>query len=403
MSWHCAEAGNAREAARYAIAAAEDYAVHSAIQDADEMLSAAAGYLGKQIDEVEGWALKLRLLALKGTITVAKNGVGSPEARELYQEGVELNQQHPGQGREQWFPLYWGWWFTAPDFATQRKRAHFILEEMSASNDPEICLQARHCAWATNFNTGRHHECLEHIEIGLSLYDNERASVSRVRYGGHDARVCALGERGLSLWFLGEPLKARHSVNACLGWAQEINHIGSISHALDIAIMLGFYERDVAEVANLARKMSNIAEARDLPMLGAKSKIFSGWSRAIRGDLERGLTELKKGVEMLNEIGTEEDFPVYREMEAELLCLLGAYESGTSLLDTTILRASKAGHLFWMSQLHRRRALLHLAAGGAIDLAVADFHKAVDFAHEQRAIAIERLAVADLARLGRSH
>ena len=50
---------------------------------------------------------------------------------------------------------------------------------------------------------GAHEECCRHADAGIALYDPERHRLHALLYGGHDAKVCALGERALSCWLLG--------------------------------------------------------------------------------------------------------------------------------------------------------------------------------------------------------
>ena len=166
----------------------------------------------------------LQLLTARGPVAAALFGRGSEQARAVYERGVALCLGRDDQDRAKWFPLYWGWWFTAPDYETQQERSEILVRDLEGTADPEVRLQSLHCAWATNFDAGRHAYNLSCVEQGLALYDEERARRSRGRYGGHDAKVCALGERALSLWFMGEDAASAKSIDAAIRWAEHIDH-----------------------------------------------------------------------------------------------------------------------------------------------------------------------------------
>ena len=99
--------------------------------------------------------------------------------------------------------------------------------------------------------------------------------------------------------------------------ATRLQHRGSISHALDIEIMLHRYRGDAAMVCEKAPRMAEFAEEHGFRGLGAKAKVFEGWGRARQGDQRLGVRYIEEGMDIHRRIGTEEDFPVYLEMLAE--------------------------------------------------------------------------------------
>jgi class 3 adenylate cyclase/predicted ATPase len=398
MAWHCDRAGRPLDAAKFAIRAGESCAIRSALHEAQRLLDSAEDHLSSHTLEPRVTELMLQLLMTRGPVVTALFGVGSEEARSVYARGVEICRDLPNPDPERWFPLYWGWWFTSPDYGTHRLRSEVLVDFAEKARDPEIRLQAIHCAWATDFNTGHHRDCVSRIGRGLSLYDPSRALESRARYGGHDAQVCALAERGLSLWFLGDVAAARDSVRAAVDWAETLDHPGSLCHALDFALMLCRYEGNAAGAAALAERIAGLAEANELPGVHAKSRIFAGWAKGLTTSLAEGLRELEGGLARQQEIGTEEDFPVYVEMQAELLGMMGEARAGVELLDDTIARAERVGHLFWVPELYRRRALLSHAAGDEPERWIADLKRAIVEATGAPTLAAR--ARADLARLG---
>jgi predicted ATPase len=395
MAWHCEQAGRFRDAAHYAIRAAESCAARSAVHDAQNLLASAETCIS-QIEPGSGCDdLMLKLLATRGPIEMALFGSGSTEARRTYDQAVAICRQKGPTDREQWFPLYWGWWITSPNSeAVERSRA--IVSDLENTADPEIRLQALHCSWATHFHAGNHRECLHCIDRGLELYDADRAIISRTKYGGHDAKVCALAERGQSLWFRGDLTSAADSVSAALRWAEEIDHLGSICHALDVSLLFSQLERNLSEVLRFSARMRDLADRHSLPNCEAKSDIFSGWAYALRGDVEEGRAMFERGLGHQREIGTEEDLPLYLDMRSETLECVKRHDLALLAIEEALDLASRENDVFWLPELYRRRAVLGEQCGRPRSHTLQDLEQAFSLAESQGAETLAKRVRADL-------
>jgi predicted ATPase len=395
LAGHAEEAQLPLEAVNHYIDAARKASIQSALKESRTLLNRARLLTCKLKDEAVSAELELEIVKLLGPVVATLDGTGSEEASALYSRGVELLRQVPYADRATGFPLYWGYWFTAGNFKIQRERAELLLKDLAGSNDREVELQAHHCRWATAFNTGNHEDCLNAIAKGLELYSEDEALDHRTRYGGHDARVCGLGEKALSSWFVGQTETAVTYMEEAEDWARNIDHIGSNCHALDIGIMLYRYRSDIDQVANLARRMHNVASEHELKSLEAKSLIFAGWADGMAGDPARGRAKLSQGLTIQREIGTEEDFPVYLEMAGELDGQLGQWEDGARLLGSAIERAEEAGHAFWLAELYRRRARLYNSIGHRDMEVSTDLSRADEIAAQQNASVLVLRALTD--------
>ncbi|MEP3602403.1 MAG: adenylate/guanylate cyclase domain-containing protein [Stappiaceae bacterium] len=394
LAHHAEVAGLLPEAVQHYLRAGRHASQQSALSEAKTLLHQALALAEKQTD-ADARDQELEAIKGLGPVLTTLEGSGSSEARRLYEKGVSICREATHQERSKWFPIYWGWWFTGEDFKTQRDRADIILTDLAGSNEAEVELQSLHCQWATSFNMGGHRECMKAIERGTSLYNPDTALTDRTRFGGHDAKVCGLGEYGLSLWFTGKTETALKYINDALAWAEEIDHLGSRCHALDIAIMLHRYRIDIDEVMRIAAKMRDLADLHDLISLKAKSQIFEGWAKGINGDLHSGIALLEEGLAIQKEAGTEEDYPVYMEMLAELDELSGNYAAGIKKTSHTIERAKAADHAFWLAELCRRQAALLSAdsqSTGHIEAAITDAKRV---AMDQGAVLLELRASLD--------
>ncbi|GAB4065203.1 AAA family ATPase [Ancylobacter sonchi] len=399
LAWHYEQAERPLDAARCAIRAATGCVVRSAMIEADRLLN----FAQRQLEEIAPDAaqdLQLELLSARGPVAAALFGRGSPQAGAVYDQGVALCGTSAAQDRARWFPLYWGWWFTAPSYEAQRARSDIIVRDLETTADPEVRLQSLHCAWATNFDAGRHTYCLDCIKAGLALYNEHRARRGSFRYGGHDAKVCGLGERALSLWFTGDEEGSARAMKEALDWAEKLAHPDSLFHALDYAVGLSRYRHDLHGAISVAERMRAIAEERTLPGGRAKAKLFGGWARALLGDEKQGLAEFNEGFALQREVGTEENLPIYHDMEAEILAQAGQFDEALAIVNRAIAGSSQSGQVFWLPELHRRRSRLRHALGASAEEAAADLHRAIELAEGHAAAALVARARADLGQFG---
>jgi predicted ATPase len=399
-AWHCVEAGLPSEAARFATRAAEACVIRCAMPEADRLLALAEQQLAALPDAGERAERLVQVLELRGVVAAALHGRGSPETRGVYEAAVELCRGRGEACQKEHFALYWGWWFTAPDFATQQVRSRILLDDMEKVDDEEVRLQSLHCAWATSFHGGRHDFCLDCVDRGLKLYDPRRADRNRARYGGHDARVCGLGERALSLWFRDDAAGSEAAIADCLAWAEAIDHVGSLFHALDYAVVLNRYREDHAAVLHFAARMEEIAAAHAMPGGRAKALLFGGWAEAMANDPARGMGRFQEGYDLQRRIGTEENLPIYTDMRAAILARSGRHDDAIDLMDDAIAKSQAVGQLFWLAELHRSRAAFARALGQPAEIVRRDLLRARETAREQGAVALSRRAEADLADLG---
>ena len=98
---------------------------------------------------------------------------------------------------------YWGWWRVSDSFAMMAERAKVLLSASERMKGEEFRLQAMHCAWGNAFAMGDIDASVAIAKEGLELYEKAGFAHQRTLYGGHDCKVCALGETALSTWLQG--------------------------------------------------------------------------------------------------------------------------------------------------------------------------------------------------------
>jgi predicted ATPase/class 3 adenylate cyclase len=384
---HAEQGGLVLTAIKIYIEAGAESAARFALQDARQHCEHALQLLTQWPRDDRTPVYTLAAMRILGPVIINLEGARSPSAIALYNDGVKLVRHRPKGEQAEWFPIYWGWWFTGSTFAEQHDRAVAVLEDLSEVKNSEIQMQARHCKWAIDFNLGLHASCLKAVDEGLSLY-GESASGPHTQnlYGGHDPKVCGLAQRSLSLWLTGHYSQARAAMEEARAWADHLGHAGSIAHAMDFEAMLNWYRRDAAALASVTQRMAEFAEEHKLPAIAHKAKLFDGWVTSHNGKLAAGLHLVQDAIDALQAIETAEDMPVYLDIQAELHSRSGDREKALALLTAAIADARQAGHSHWLAELQRHAGELLIADARRHGEAIAMLNESLNLAASQNAV-----------------
>ena len=354
MAEHCLAAERTARGIGLLIDVAEDAVRRSAMQAPKMMLERALALLPGLDDTPTRAALMLRALVLLGPLVTLLQGPRA--AAPLYEAGQEPYFALTPEQRAPFFPVLWGWWFTASDLREQARRSEILIRDVAPDADTESRLQALHCGWATLFDGGAHDRCLSAVSEGLALYEPEAGRTSRHLYG-HDAKVCGLGERALSGWLTGQLEMSAQAVRQCEAWGDETDHLGSQLHGLDIAMQVAVFRQDVDEIDRILAKMEGLSGAEAAPVLAAKRQIFRGW-RAARQGQPGQIEAVSSGLAALREFGVMEDTPFYADIAADIAAQNGQARVALGPLEEEIAASRDSGLTYWLPELLRRKAVL---------------------------------------------
>lgn len=402
-AWQCAEAGLHDAAARFGLAAAEASVLRSAMHEANVSLELCA----QEVDRLsrrhpDRTELALGLLELQGVVATALEGEGSESARRVYSRAMQLLRKQASAVRSKHFPVYWGWWFTAPNILTQQSRARILVGDMQTVEDQETRLQSYHCGWATSFHAGEHEFCLDCVARGLDLYDPERAVRNRAFFGGHDAKVCGLGESALSYLLLDNADASEHAIGQCLDWAASTDHAGSMVHALYYAVVLRRCQSRYDDVHDLGEQMLALAERHGLAASQARANMYCGWAELMTSFAERGEERFQHGLLLQQQLGTDDNFSMHSDMHAQVLQRLGKPAEALATIHNAINVGRNSGQRFWLAELYRLSARLRRDLNDPPSLIRRDLTRAVQIAEGQKAAWLAERAKRALDGLPRS-
>jgi predicted ATPase len=283
-------------------------------------------------------------------------------------------------------------------------RAEQITKELfnvaHTLRDPDILLQAHHCAWPIRWFRGALTDAKVHADTGLGLYDEVRHARHRFLYLGHDPAVCALSIKSVLQWLLGHPTQGVHSEHDAIDLARRLQHVPSLAHALWFVCQAQVARSDAVAVINTANELLTLSEEHGLPQTRAGALAYLGWAIGQTEDVSRGIRRLEEGLAMYNRLGVRLNLCLMICLLGETYFMAGQYEKGMEQANLAIATSSEIGDRWCLPRIHTIRARL-LQTFGKVDEAEASLQTALDIAAAQSAKGAQLHAANSLARLWR--
>lgn len=398
LARHHTEAGQYEQAVGYWMKAGQAASQRSAHLEAVQQFEEALSLSKTQPQGVERDRLQLEILVNLGPMLSATTGSHSADTEKTFRQAVALTRRLPVSHDH--FTALWGWWLLSKNFEMAAERAAQLQQLAEELGDDGLRLQAHHCQWAVHFHLGDHAASYAHVSAGLELYADRDYRSHAAHFGGHDPRVCGLGERAQILWLTGFPQQAVSQMKRARVWAEELKQSGSIVHVMDMNLLLLRYRQEPEAVAGQAQELETFATKHQFPEYLAKAKVFRGWALAKLGRLDQGIDLMREGIASHTTIGGREDPPVWREMLADGYADRGDHAAGLAVIAEAFSDSQASGLRFWLAELHRREGelLRRLDASHWLQ-AQRSFEQAIAVAASQQARSLELRALMSLLSL----
>jgi predicted ATPase len=238
-----------------------------------------------------------------------------------------------------------------------------------------------------------------HLEACVALYDPAIHAASASLYG-QDSRVTALSFLSWTLFALGLPTKALDAARQAIQYAEAMKHANTQGVALCLAglILQGLF-RDLSALEVCAQKAITVAEVQGLGLWLPTAKILEGWLIGKKGNPDRAITQIKKGLEDIKSVGVFIVRSHFLGILAETYSDVGQYELALSTIDEALGVMEETNERIWESDLYRIKGELLIRSGKSAVAAEAALTQAIDVANRQGARLWSLRAATRLAEL----
>jgi tetratricopeptide (TPR) repeat protein len=351
-----------------------------------------AGFEGQILNAED----QLFVLMQAGLYLTATRGLGAPEARICYERAEPLCRllNRPlllcvaltGQWRHSLQ--------TDKLSATMQiaKRFHSLAQEQ---NNLALLMAAYRALAVTHHYLGDFESARQHAMRSLQIWRSGRAQ-SPVEDPLAPAVICLMYE-ALSEWHLGEIASCQTTMAEAIALAKELNDMHALTAALWNAAILAHFERDPAQVEDLASDLIELTTRQNFAQFLAGGEVFRGWVRSSCGDASEGLAWIEGGIEGWQATGAIMAMPYYLGLKAEALHLANRTSEAIEAITEAEAVAERREERWSSAELHRLRGVF-LAAIGADECQIdASFRTAISTAQQQKSVSLVTRAGASYA------
>jgi class 3 adenylate cyclase/predicted ATPase len=355
---------------------------------------------------------ELILQVLLGGSLMAVKGFASSEMENAYLRAQELCKQQGDSTHL--FPALFGLWvfyLARARLQMAREFAMRLLRTAQSMQDSTLLLVAHHALGMTLFFLGEFFRCREYAERGITLYDIQQHRSLAFLYASSDPGVFCQGSAARTLWNLGYPDQALKMAYNALTLAKELAHPYNLASAIHFTAGLHQFRKEEQAVQEQADRLMALSSDQGFPFFLVSGCIYQGWSLAIRGRGEEGLTLMHRGLSEWRAMQAELWQPYFLALVAETYGMMQRVDEGLSMVVEALAVADKTGECFYEAELYRLKGALTLQSKSSprevtgksqtsLEAEAEEcFWKAIEIARHQQAKSLELRTVMSLSQL----
>jgi class 3 adenylate cyclase/predicted ATPase len=401
LAHHSAQAGLAEKSAKHWQTAGQNAVRRFAMTEAVAHLTAALQLLTGSADGQERARRELQLQLMLGGALLATKGWASAEMYKAYARASELCRQLGDSS--QLFPALWGLFMfhnNSADIRAGYEVAQELLKLTESQEDSAFRVLAHRCAGVSLLFQGKFERARTHFCRLISHYDLAKHGLPMLV--PHDARVAG---RNFLSWIRlieGHPDEALHQSRTALAEARDHAHPFTVAFALHVNCVFNQVLRQRAIVEERSAQLMALAAEQRFPHLLGTGTFFHGWALARRGEVQLGLEEMNRGLNLKRSTGADIKVPYYLSVLGTAYARAGLPVEALPRLAEASALVDKTEERWFEAEVHRRRAdiLLRLSKPNRAE-GEACLRNAIALAQGQGARLWELRAAISLARLWR--
>ena len=395
LNWALSPEGDAALGLALAANAADFWVAVSQIAEASEWAGKALALIcddtGSRHDMVLQCNLGMALIYTKGMIAPAREALLRALARA--QEFADFDYQQRA--------FHGLWLFAARSMAVHEALAYARrYEELSRDRDPQSKATADWLVGHTLLYLGEHGEAAVRLRRAIDQYPIESRDRDMIRFV-NDLRASAFGHLSASLLSLGVLDTASQVATNAVEEARATNQPIALCIALTWEAGLVFLSLgDLAAAERYGEELIDHAHKHALGPFHAAGLCVRGSLAARRGDPQRGLDPLHRGLAEMQQSSYLLFYPFFRAELASALAAMGRVDDGLAEIDEAIRFAEATDYRWFMPELLRARGEVLLQQGPHNQSLAEDcFRNATERARSHGALFWELRAALSTARL----
>ena len=315
-------------------------------------------------------------------------GPAAAEVGETYERALELTYRLDDRNL---FAILSGAWVFHVVRGDLEKARRFGIEFLKATERhpaPGLALAGNFVVGSSLYHLGRLEAAFEHMNRAIRMHAGPAESVLTL-FAGPDLGVFCHAYMAHIAWHRGEEGRAREEAAAAIAAAERMRHPFSQAIALDYAAMLHVFAGESGAALERGLEAVELCGRHGFAYYLAVANVMTGWARAAEGDLTRGLSQLREGLEGLRQLAAELRLPYYFALLAEALGNGGQVGEALASLSTAFAFATKNGEEWAVAELHRVQGDL-LKAEGKHEAARASYRRGIEAAQRSGSVAFEQ-------------
>lgn len=402
LAQHYSAAGEIEAAITLWAQAAQQASNQSANAEAITHFTKALEFI-QQLPETPGRIhQELTLLTCMGIPLVKIHGYGAEDVVHIYDRAYTLCQQVDAS--HQLVPVLRGLWTFYLSHADHQKATNIQqqLQQLTQQVDePTLILLGHQITGFTLFCCGNMPQAHHHLAQAWDLYESYYTNTPRPS-DVSELGVTILTELAHVLWFLGRPDMALHQSRNALRFAQTTGYPYSIGYALIKNAWLYRYLQNAELTQTYAEQAIHIAEEKEFLYWLTHGKILQGWSFAMQGQEELGISTIRKSLKEREQAGMLRARSEHLAMLTEAYTQNGQTEAALQTLNYAIHFSDTQGEQFYRAELYRLKGALLVKEGGYKEAEIY-IEEALQIARTQHAKIIELRAAITFGHLQRSY
>jgi predicted ATPase len=405
VAHHFTEAGLAEPAINYWLKAGNLALSRSA--------NVAVGHLEqglKLISGVENPTLRnkfeLLLQTSLGNSLRATKGWSSDSVRHAYTRALQLCRESGLD--EHTFPAVFGLWtwnFLRASLREAEALAQYLLSSAGRVVHPAYEVLAHEALGFTLFAQGNFAASHAELERGIALCEDSKAT-EYLDLSAQDPRVHIRSYDAMALWFAGFPDQALRLCAEARRYADATRYPFSEAMAQTISLRVHQLRGETSLVASQANAAIALCEEYDFVHYRAMAMILRGWATARQGEFEKGIAEIRDGLENERAMGALLFDSYSLGLLADACIKSEQYKQATDFLIEAQSRLDEENSSrFYAAEIFRLRGEVHSRSGSNLDQAERYFSKGLKIAREQGAKSLELrlcLSMCDLHDVGQN-